>query len=1158
MFAFLRRAFWILLGFVLIVVTVWFAGPYVAFANYYPLEPPLARLVVIGLVVGIWLLFRLMKRLRAFRASDRLLAAVVAQPQPEAAKTPADLVKLRERFEEAVSTLKQQRRTGKSLYDLPWYIIIGAPGSGKTTALLNSGLKFPLEQRVGKGALRGVGGTRNCDWWFADEAIFLDTAGRYTTQDSDAASDAAGWREFLALLKRYRVRRPINGVILTINAEDLIVQGEAARQAHVDAARSRLEELSRELRIQLPVYLMVTKCDLVDGFAEYFDDLSAAGRAQVWGVTFPYDQSLANEGPQVFPADFDALMTRLNEKVFERVEQIRDPRRRTKVFAFPQQMAATRDALTQFVTDVFAGRSDGGIMLRGVYFTSGTQYGTPIDRLLGSIGQRFGTSDAVLPSAGPGKAYFVEQLLKDVMIGESGLAGINRGLEARKAAGQLAAYAAMGLVAIAGVALLTVSYRRNKEYLENTATEVARLDQLGPVPSTAPLDQIVPRLDTVKAIVDSADRYRASNTWAMRWGLYQGRSIYNAAQRAYLSELDSLLLPRVASQIQQRLVQSASRPEAVFLYLKGYLMLSDPKHLEKDYIQELADLDWKPSGVGQSTTGLALSDHLKNLLQNPEPLRPFGVDGTVVNQARASIPQSSWPRILYDEVKRASATRKEGDLRIDQRVGLDVEQVFRRKSGVPLSTPMPRLYTREVFRQITGQGRVDLVTEVTNDGWVWGQDKVASIANASNIVSAVTSLYEQDYIAKWDELLDDLELVPFRTVADANSALRVLTAPTSPLRLLVGMVVANTTLVEPKSAAQQGAIEKAEKKLSDTLGNVLKPLQGVTGPALPPDPGMMVTAHFQPFRQLTVGEDNKTQLDAVIQSISEIQQQLDTLGSGVAEVDVVQILGKPEFRSMLTTLRRQAEDLPHGVRTVVSQVANTSSQIITTVSTSEIERQYADQVVKVCNALIANRYPFTSSGRDVELADFATVFGYGGVFDVFFKEHLVSQVDISSEPWRWREGAITPASGMLDTFQAAQRVRDMFFPPGSKTPSLSFTVMMTDLDSNTTRFVLLIDGQVFDATHQAPVRKLAIWPGTASGSAATHFEARLYDPTKTYGGPWAWFRMIDETRDGPQDAEPVRLNIKNPYHQVHITVETTKAYNNPFANTSWRQFSCGS
>ena len=174
------------------------------------------------------------------------MAAVVKQSQTEE-RPSAEAVQLRERFEEAVAALKS-KRGGHSLYELPWYVIIGAPGSGKTTALVNSGLNFPLEQRSGKGALRGVGGTRNCDWWFTDEAVFLDTAGRYTTQDSDAAADSAGWTEFLALLRKYRKRRPVNGVILTISAQDLMVQGHGGREAHVAAARRRLNELNKELK----------------------------------------------------------------------------------------------------------------------------------------------------------------------------------------------------------------------------------------------------------------------------------------------------------------------------------------------------------------------------------------------------------------------------------------------------------------------------------------------------------------------------------------------------------------------------------------------------------------------------------------------------------------------------------------------------------------------------------------------------------------------------------------------------------------------------------------------------------------------------------------------------------------------------------------------
>ncbi|HUE11625.1 MAG TPA: type VI secretion system membrane subunit TssM, partial [Steroidobacteraceae bacterium] len=272
---FKRRGFLIFLGLLFLSLFIWFAGPYFAFAEWKPLEPEIARLIAILLLVVIWALIVLVKYLGNRRASAKLAEAVVAQsaaPAAGASGASREAVQLRERFEEAIATLKKTQPGGRSLYDLPWYVIIGPPGSGKTTALINSGLKFPLEQRFGKEALRGVGGTRNCDWWFTDEAVLLDTAGRYTTQDSDEAADSAGWGEFLGLLTKYRKRRPLNGVIVTLSAEDLMKHTSVERETNVTTVRRRLDELNRHLKVRLPVYLMVTKCDLISGFSEYFED----------------------------------------------------------------------------------------------------------------------------------------------------------------------------------------------------------------------------------------------------------------------------------------------------------------------------------------------------------------------------------------------------------------------------------------------------------------------------------------------------------------------------------------------------------------------------------------------------------------------------------------------------------------------------------------------------------------------------------------------------------------------------------------------------------------------------------------------------------------------------------------------------------------------
>jgi type VI secretion system protein ImpL len=168
MLSFLKQRWFVIgVGLLLLALFIWYAGPYFAFADVRPLESTTSRLIAIVVVLVAAATMFVFRRVKANRASDRFVAEVVkAEKRPN-----PDAVQLRERFEDAIATLKQKRRGGHTLYELPWYVIIGAPGSGKTTALVNSGLHFPLEQRSGKGALRGVGGTRNCDWWFTDEAV---------------------------------------------------------------------------------------------------------------------------------------------------------------------------------------------------------------------------------------------------------------------------------------------------------------------------------------------------------------------------------------------------------------------------------------------------------------------------------------------------------------------------------------------------------------------------------------------------------------------------------------------------------------------------------------------------------------------------------------------------------------------------------------------------------------------------------------------------------------------------------------------------------------------------------------------------------------------------------------------------------------------------
>ena len=1156
MFAFLkRRGVLLVIGFLLVAAFIWLAGPYFAFADYRPLDSETARLIAIVIVAVLFFAGVLVKKLRAFRASDRLVAAVVKQSKAEE-RPSADALQLRERFEEATAMLKQKRRGGHSLYELPWYVIIGAPGSGKTTALVNSGLHFPLEQRSGRGALRGVGGTRNCDWWFTDEAVFLDTAGRFTTQDSDAGSDAAGWLEFLSLLRKYRTRRPINGVILTVSAQDLMTQHPDARETYVAAARRRLNELNRELRIQLPVYVMVTKCDLVSGFTEYFDDLTQEGRAQVWGVTFPYEQTVKGDAPRAYPAEFDALIAQLNARLFARLEEDRDPVRGTKMFGFPQQMAALRDLLGQFVTDVFASTrfDQQQVLLRGVYFTSGTQEGTPIDRLLGAIGRRFAvTPDAVVSAGSRGKAYFIERFLKQVLLAESGLAGVNRRFEVKKAAGQLAAYAAMAIFLVVAVLLLSISYVRNRAYIGQIGGDVAKLAQVPPIGAAAALESILPRLDAMRAVSDSANRYADGAQWGMRWGLFQGNSLGNAARDAYMRELDGALLPQVAARIKERLVDYVPEPEKLYEYLKAYLMLGEPEHLNKDQLKFIADLEWKSLDSADTEAGAALSQHFGNLLQYEDRLRPIELDQSLVAQARSTIRQASIGGLIYRQVRLAYASDTSRVLRLDEKAGVGAERVLRRRSGLSLKQPVPSIYTKPVFNEITTRGAADLVKQITADQWVWGEGGAPRVGSTA-IATEFNDLYEKDYTAFWDGVVKDIQPVSMGTLQNTKDVLGILAGPTSPLRGLLKTIDEQTYLVKPPDPA-------AKPGIVSTFDNVFNRGKQAIGLSTVP-PGTKVTAHFAEIHRLVSADNGAAPIDGVIDKLKQVQQRLEPVGPAVGGTNPTDPAAINSVGELVNSLKREATALPPSVEAFVTEVANGTNGVIRRGVSGTLETRYREDVVRECREVVQDRYPFVAASTvDVPLADFGRVFGYGGVFDRFFKSELEPLVDTSRSPWTWRNDAsgvsVGPSLAMLRQFESAKDIREMFFRPGGQESEVRFRLTPTELDADVTRFLLELDGQNVEYRHGPERSVAASWPGQSAGPAAVTFEMRAGGrPNAAFQGAWAWFRLLDSARVSPETEVRSELTFVRDGHQALVRLDAASV-RNPFNDRDvLRQFRC--
>jgi type VI secretion system protein ImpL len=341
----------------------------------------------------------------------------IASADTAVANVSREIESIRERFREASATL------GSRIDELPWYVFIGAPGSGKTTALLNSGLRFLLPSAAGEAPVAGVGGTRNCDWWFTEEAVLLDTAGRYTTQDSHAKADAAAWLGFLAMLKEFRGARPFNGAFVTASLTDLLLWTKLERSRFSGHVRMRLAELYAALGTRFPVYLLVTKTDLLAGFLEFFEDLDAEGRAQVWGTTFELEVDPVTLESR-YAKEFEPLEARLNSEMLARLHEERDLQRRAAIYRFPQQFRPVGPLVGEFLGQAFTTQVEHKApQLRGVYYTSGTQQGNPIDRVLGTLARTFSLERAKSAErAGSGRSYFIGKLLREVVLREAGLA----------------------------------------------------------------------------------------------------------------------------------------------------------------------------------------------------------------------------------------------------------------------------------------------------------------------------------------------------------------------------------------------------------------------------------------------------------------------------------------------------------------------------------------------------------------------------------------------------------------------------------------------------------------------------------------------------------------------------------------------------------------
>lgn len=1157
---------WVLtfVGAALLACLVWFFGPLLS-----ALEDPIVRAVILLAIFVVWLVVNLLLHLRREKADAALAQGATEGPSATDVALAEEASAMRDKLAQALGLLKRARGTHGYLYEQPWYVIIGPPGAGKTTALLNAGLHFPLAAEMGQGPVAGVGGTRLCEWWFTDDAVLIDTAGRYTTQDSDAAVDKAGWDAFLDLLKRTRVRQPLNGVIIAISVADIAQAPQAERQADARAVRRRVKEITDRLGVRVPVYALFTKADLLAGFTEFFDDLDSDARAQVWGTTFP----LAIAGPiTAFPAEFKQLLERLNARLLDRLQAERGPDRRALLAGFPAQVASLEQPVMEFLQEAFGGsKLDPAPFLRGVYLASGTQEGTPIDRLTGALARAFGVDQRRAPSLRPqqGRGYFLGRLLKDVIFGEAMLVSEKPGAARRRLLLRAGAFAIVGLEVVTACGLLWRSRIQAQAETDRLAAALTAYEQTAqPLPLNPVADDdlkaVAPLLDQARALPHGYDLGRDEGSSWVRLGLSQNDKLAVGAKGVYRRALERVLLPRLVWRLEGEIRGNLTNPDFAYEATRIYLMLGGQGPLDRALVRYWMTRDWERQYPGALDAPLRadLARHLDALLENPLP--PIGLDGTLVADARVAFAQIPLARRVYSRIQPDAVDGAVKPWTPGEALGISGAQLFVRRSGKPLTEGIPGFFTKEGFYKLFLPALPAKVKEVAGESWVLGKraEVDPTSPEARDLERDVIKLYTDDYIKIWDAMLADLDVVPLRDVNQAATSLLVLSSPQSPLRDLLKSIADQVTLSmpPPPPAGAAGVADAAAAAVAKASSGAAAALDKVLGaPAGPPPdpPGKAVDDHFKALRDLIGSGAPGAPVDSLLGLLKTMQDQLARVatpgGAGAAAAP-----GEDPVKQV----RAAAQAQPDLVKRVLATLASGNEAVRGGSVRQGIQDAWGGTGAAQLCAAVEGRYPFRAgAANDVPLDDFGRLLAPGGLLDGFFNTQLRPFVDQSGRVWRPKDvGGVSPVSASdVAAFQRAAIIRDLFFAAGGNQPTIHFDIQPISSDSGARQVTLDFDGVSIVYAHGINRPTQITWPGP---NRMTNVRL-VFDPPPSSGppvlqasGPWALFRLFNQgSLQNAGGAELYTLTFNLADRQVTYEIRAGSVQN-PFAPGVLQDFRC--
>ncbi len=966
------KSFWFIVPtlWALSLLLCWFIAQRFVWSREYALQ----AMAMISAVYFLPIVLRQYQRIRAEHNIENLVQREVDRSLKQTADF-RDQQVLRDSLKHAIAMLRADRAAGgggaSALSDLPWYLVVGMPASGKTSLLTRSG----LSANIVSGATANDSGKQHCDWYLGREAVLIDTAGRYLHDDQSARDFA----EFLQLLKKQRKKSAINGLVLVVSLPELLKASVEERAELATNLAKRLHEYADSLGSNPPIYLMLSKTDQLPGFDQAFKNLDPDARKQPLGMTFELSELAQQDLRSVLESRLKALHSRLRNHMDAEIAS-RGAGADSALLNFPHYFEGLSQILGQFLSHFSHTSRCAPLLIRGVYFTSAVQTGEQLKSVYDDVmAESFalkpgleGPDDHRHPPKRAERSYFITDTFRRIIFLDRDLS-----MYQAQAGRQSLSTALIALALLLGLGFLgwqASSFQSNRHWL-------ALLEQqLNDLQHSAEHSQRLASgegLELLRKQLASIEQYRAQGVpLSLGAGLYRGADIYQVTQTAYLQQLRGQALEPVSRDLQlqlrrfndfaQSMEQQRSNPAPqtaakasdaaelpvatgglslseemlgrlnehqvasiieAYNALKLYLILTEPKvRPESEFVRMVLPAAWARTASAALPVDPQVIDnntpmYVQLISASQAPSLPRNEQ--LISQTRENLKSFMISSSLVDREYlrlQLESSRQFPPLSLSDLVPLPGRQLLYGTEAVPA------IYTRQGWEQFVKPELIKLVSSnLQNEtDWVLDGEGGDSIVQKANFMREFMSRYKRDYAQAWYTLVDGVGVRHFTGLGNAAQKLALLSdVQSSPVKALLMQVNEHTSWDLPAPRDTQTPGKKTNDSFWSKATGMLDLNSRNTAEAvlpLPPIDDATLAKRFEPVARIFAAQNaegaDSTVMDRYLAALRKLKVRIDNIQRS-------QDIGKSSKQLISETLEGQPSEVTH-VRNYVETSVDTS------------------------------------------------------------------------------------------------------------------------------------------------------------------------------------------------------------------------------------------